>query len=393
MGGTSEEDRFLIVGSGPAAVSAARAYRDAGGAAEVRMLTADPDPPYARPPLSKEFLRGEAGETDLPLEKPSFYAERDIRVSLADPVVDWNLGTRTVRTASGETIGYHCCLYATGAEPQRPPVPGAEHPAVRTLRSARSARELREAAGEARSAVVVGAGFIGCEAAISLRRRGIEVTLICPAPAPQKGRLGTEAGAEILYWLESEGVCVLTGTKLVGIEDGRRVCTDAGPPIDTDLVLLATGVAPRVRLAEQAGLATAEGRVVTDEQMRTSADGVYAAGDVALARNAAAGRALRVEHWGEAETMGEIAGANAAGEHREWRNVPGFWTVLGDRVLKYAAWGDGFTEARLTRHDEPPGAFTVWYGNNGVAAGVLTYQSDDDYENGAELAARGARMP
>ncbi|KAA9152763.1 NAD(P)/FAD-dependent oxidoreductase [Amycolatopsis acidicola] len=384
------ESRFLIIGGGPAALSAARAYRDAGGEGEVRLVSADVDRPYARPPLSKEFLRGEAGDDDLPLVEDSFYRDREIQVSLDDPVTHWDIAERRARTASGETVQYSQCVYATGAEPQRPPIDGADHPDVRTLRSAQSGRELREAARNARSAVVVGAGFIGCEAAVSLSRLGTRVTLICPGPAPQHQRLGAEAGREILGWLDSEGVHVLTGTELTGIDRGHRVSTDSGPLPDTGLVLLATGVKPRAELAERAGLATDQGRVMTDEQLRTSAADVYAAGDVALACNAIAGRRLPVEHWGEAETMGEIAGANAAGEHRRWANAPGFWSVLGDRVLKYAAWGDGFTEAQLIRHGD--GAFTVWYGQNGTTVGVLTHEADEDYERGAELVERGAPL-
>lgn len=184
---------------------------------------------------------------------------------------------------------------------------------------------------------------------------------------------------------------MLTGTKLLSIEAGHRVRTDLVPVLDADVVLLATGISPRTVLAEKAGLTVEQGRVVTDERLRTGVDGVYAAGDVALARNAAAQRPLPVEHWGEADTMGEIAGAGAAGEDRTWRNAPGFWSVIGDRVLKYAAWGDGFDEAKMVRHDDS--SFTVWYGRGGVAVGVLTHEADEDYEKGASLVETGAPVP
>lgn len=384
------DNGFVIIGGGPTALAAARAYRESGGSGRVQMLSGDVDPPYARPPLSKEFLRGEADEGDLPLQDPSFYAEHDIQVRLDDPVVDWDIAQRTVTTAAGDTVPYRRCLYAAGAEPKRPPVPGVDHPGVRTLRSARSGQELRTTAQGIDSAVVVGAGFIGCEAAVSLSRRGVSTTLLCPEPQPHRQRLGADAGEEILGWLSSEGVIVHTGTRLLGIEDGARVRTDTTPALDPDLVLLATGIAPRTRLAERAGIAIADGRVRTDEQLRTNAAEVYAAGDAALAHNETAGRALPVEHWGEAEIMGEIAGANAAGEHRTWHNAPGFFSVIGDRVLKYAAWGDGFTDTEMVRHDHPYGAFTVWYGHQGVTVGVLTHEADDDYARGVERVERAA---
>jgi NADPH-dependent 2,4-dienoyl-CoA reductase/sulfur reductase-like enzyme len=125
--------------------------------------------------------------------------------------------------------------------------------------------------------------------------------------------------------------------------------------------------------------------------MRTSADGVYAAGDVALARNAAAGRRLPVEHWGEALNQGEAAGAQAAGAGAVWDTAPGFWSTIGTRTLKHVAWGDGFDEARLVDH--PGGAWTVWYGTDGVAAGVLCHERDEDYEHGRELIEQGRPLP
>ncbi|GAB2992139.1 FAD-dependent oxidoreductase [Amycolatopsis acidiphila] len=374
-------DRFVIVGGGPTGHAAADAYRKAGGEAEVFLLSTDTEPPYERPPLSKEFLRGEVGEDALPLEQPGFYREHGIELALDDPVIALDTEKHTVSTASGRTVSYGHCLLATGAEPVRPKLPGAHHPAVLTLRSAASGRELRSAAKNARSAVIAGAGFIGCEAAISLSRLGLQVTLLCPDELPQYRRLGAAGGRKLLHWLKSEGVSVLTGTRLLGVDEGYRVRTELVPMLDTGLVLLATGIQPRFELAERAGIAVSNGRVCADEHMRTSAAGVLAAGDVAFAYNAAAARPLAVEHWDDALRMGEIAGRTAAGVRDEWRTPPGFRSLLGDRGLKFAAWGDGFDDAELVQHDDE--AFTIWYRREGAVVGVLTHDADEDYERGS----------
>ncbi|WP_091298140.1 NAD(P)/FAD-dependent oxidoreductase [Amycolatopsis xylanica] len=383
------DERFVLIGGGPAALSAARAYREAGGSGQVRILSADTEAPYFRPPLSKEFLRGDATDDDLPIESPEFYRDQRIDLSLRTEVTALDTEARTVTTSGGEVIDYTTCLLATGSEPARPPIPGADHPDVLTLRTAADSRRLREAADGVRSAVVVGAGFIGCEAAASLSRLGLQVTMICPEPFPQHARLGEDAGRELARWLKLEGVSVLTGTELLAIEDGTRIRTDLIPVLDVGFVLLATGVQPRVELAEKAGLDIGKGRVRTDEHLRASARGVFAAGDLAFAHNTAAARALKVEHWGEAEKMGGIAGRTAAGAPAAWDSVPGFWSTIGDRTLKYAAWGDGFDEARFIKHDN---GFTVWYGRGGTTVGVLTHEADDDYERGSDLVERGAPL-
>jgi len=387
----SRNGTLVIIGGGPAGLSAARSYREAGGTGPVRIISADDEPPYQRPPLSKEFLRGEAEDGDLPLEDNDFYREHEIELSLGDPVTSLDPEARTVTTAAGESLSYEHCVLATGSEPIRPDVPGADHEDVLVLRSAASARRLREVASGIRSAIVVGSGFIGCEAAVSLARRGIQVTLMSPEKLPQADRLGAAAGKRIRQWLKAEGVSVLPETTLKGIEDGYRVHTDLVPTVDAGVVLLATGVAPRTELAKKAGLEVFEGRVRVDEHMRTSAARVFAAGDVALAYNTSAGRALSVEHWGEALKMGEIAGRAAAGEDVSWDNAPGFWTVIGDRVLKYAAWGDGYDQAELVNYAD--GGFTVWYGCTGTTVGVLTHEADDDYERGTALVEQGKPLP
>lgn len=386
----ASDDGLLVIGSGPAGSNAATAYRKAGGTGPVRLLSADHEPPYARPPLSKEFLRAEAGEQDLPLEDPDFYRDRDIELHLADGVAALDTANREVRTDRGRRWRYGSCVLALGAGPVRPPVDGADHPGVLVLRSASDGRTLRRTAGQDGEAVVVGAGFIGCEASVSLARRGMRVTLVFPDAWPQAPRLGEAAGRLLAGWLTGEGVRLLPETRLTGIDNGTRVLLDGHRPLDADLVLLATGMRPDSALASAAGLATAQGRVCTDQHLRTSAPGVYAAGDVALAHNSRAGRRLAVEHWGEALTMGEIAGRNAAGSNLSWDNAPGFWSVIGDRVIKYTAWGDGFDETELVRH--PDGGVTVWYGHRGTVAGVLTHNADEDYERGTTLVEAHAPM-
>ena len=154
---------------------------------------------------------------------------------------------------------------------------------------------------------------------------------------------------------------------------------------------MATGVAPRSELAAQAGLELDDGAIPVSAAMRTARDGLLAAGDVCLADNLAAGRALRVEHWGDALGQGAIAGQTAAGVDAGWDEVPGFWSTIGSRTLKYAAWGDGFDASRL--HRDGDGAFVAWYGRQGRIAGVLTHERDEDYDRGRELIAQGAPWP
>lgn len=378
---------LVVVGGGPAGHSAAKAYREAGGDGRVLIISADDVAPYERPPLSKDFLRGETEAEALPMEAAGFYRENGIELWLADPVVTLEPGPATVRTRSNRTAGYLNCVLATGCRSAVLPVPGAEHPDVLRLRSLTDARLLRGSAARASTAIFIGSGFIGCEAAASLAMRGLDVTMLSAEEVPQIHRLGRAAAERIAGWLVDAGVKLRGGVSVVAIEDGRLVHTDDGD-LAADLILAAAGVTANSALARAAGLEISDGRIVVDQRMATSTQGLFAAGDVTLAHNATAARRLVVEHWGEAMRMGEIAGANAAGGDEVWSEVPGFWSQIGDRTLKYAAWGDGFDRADLVEHDG--GGFTVWYSRAGLTVGVLTHGADDDYERGEELTARSA---
>lgn len=383
----------LIAGGGPAAFAAARAYRRAGGGGEVLLLTDDDRAPYRRPPLSKELLRGEAGPEDLPLEDPSWYDRAGVEVRTGVRVAELDAAGRAVVTGDGARIGFSACLLALGAEPMRPPVPGADLPGVHVLRSARDALALRDAAVPGARVAVVGSGFIGCEAAASLSARGAEVTMLTTEQLPQEARLGTEVGRRIAAWLAAGGVVLLESREVRGIAtDAGGLRVDAGDArVAAELVLLATGARPRVAVAEVAGLSTSGGAVTTDAAMRTSADGVWCAGDLAVAMNTAAGRRLRVEHWGDALGQGEVAGRAMAGSVAQWDAVPGFWSTIAGHTLKHAAWGDGWDDVDVRENGD--GAFTAWYLREGRVVGVLTHDRDADYSRGSDLVRAGAPPP
>jgi 3-phenylpropionate/trans-cinnamate dioxygenase ferredoxin reductase subunit len=206
---------------------------------------------------------------------------------------------------------------------------------------------------------------------------------------PQEKRLGTDAGERLLELVQQSGVRYVGGVTVKSITE-RGVVLNNGVTLDTDLVLAATGVAPNSAVPQAAGLTIEQSRVVVDADMSTSADGVFAAGDVASAFNAAAGRHLPVEHWQDAMDQGEVAGAVAAGQPSKWDAVPGFWTSIGEATVKYHAWGDGYQSSRLLARDN---GFTVWYEKDGSAVGVLTCNADDDYDLGETLIAEGRPAP
>ncbi|HEY6664341.1 MAG TPA: NAD(P)/FAD-dependent oxidoreductase [Propionibacteriaceae bacterium] len=382
----------LIVGGGPGGLAVARGYREAGGRGTVLLVSADEHPPYARPPLTKDYLRGESEAEDLPLAEEDWYRDNAVELRLGTPVTRIDAAQQQAELSDGSTVRYRRLALATGSSPSPLPIPGADLPGLVYVRDRHSGEALRGLAAAGGRVVVIGSGFIGCEAAASLSRRGVEVVLVTDETLPHAARLGEEAGARIADWLRAEGVDLI-------LQDGAAAVRSSGNSWKVELAsgrtLLANGVVsgsgarPNLALAESAGVKIDKGGVATDAELRTSDPAIWAAGDIAYAHNPAADRHLRVEHWGEAEAMGEIVGANLAGEHQRWAVAPGFWSTIGDHQLKYSAWGDGFDRADLV---EGPEGWAVWYSCDGSVVGVLAENWDSAYERGQSLIERGAPL-
>jgi NADPH-dependent 2,4-dienoyl-CoA reductase/sulfur reductase-like enzyme len=395
----TQQERIVVVGGGPGGLSAARAYRESGGTGHITLLAAEQHPPYRRPPLTKEYLRGEVNRADLPLQPATWYQENGVELRPATPASYLDTGRGVIGVVGvegGDEISYDACVLATGSEPVRPPLPGADNPDILTMRTVEDSTRLSRLAGEGASVVIVGSGFIGCEAAASLAMRGTEVTVVSLDDLPQGGLLGEETGQRIRGWLEGYGVRLRMSAEVREISqtsEGFEIALADGERLPADAVLLGTGASPRLELAEKAGLTVEPGGILTDASMRTEAPGVYAVGDISYAYNPAAGRRLHVEHWGEALNMGEVAGTVMAGGEAQWDTAPGFWSTIGERTIKYTAWGDGFDRAHLVEHDAADESFTVWYEREGICVGVLTHNFDEDYEKGRKLVESGSPMP
>ena len=333
----SSIDRIVIVGAGLAAARAAEALRKERYEGSITILGDEPQRPYLRPPLSKEYLRGEADREQVYVHTATFYAEHRIDLRSATAVRAIEPGSREVVLEGEERVAFDRLLLATGARPRTLPVPGANLPGVMTLRTLAEADALHAAAIDAERIVVIGAGWIGSEVAASLRMLGRSVVLIAPEVVPLERVLGPEIGGVYRDVHVEHGVDWRPETtvgRLVGTDRVQGVETSAGERIAADLVVIGVGVQPRTELAVAAGIAVGDG-VEVSATLETSVPGIFAAGDVASAWHPFYDRRLRSEHWANAKFQGSAAARSMLGATDPFDRIPYFYSDQYDVGMEY----------------------------------------------------------
>jgi len=329
----SSPANVVIVGGGAAGAACAENLRRFGYEGRITLIANEQPGPVDRPNLSKDYLAGNAPEEWIPLRDAAFYREMNIDFSLGDGAASIDTGSRTVTLASGKKIEYGALLLATGAEPRRLSIPGADGANVHVLRTLADSRAIIAKAREGARAVVIGSSFIGLEVAASLRARKVEVDVVSVDKVPLARVVGETIGGFVQALHEEKGVRfhLGSGPKSIG---KAGVELENGKSIAADFVVLGVGVAPRVALAEAAGLRVEKG-VVVDDHFRTSAAGVFAAGDIALFPDFRTGASMRIEHWQVAERQGRAVARAMLGEGEPYRDVPFFWSAHYDVTLNY----------------------------------------------------------
>jgi apoptosis-inducing factor 3 len=334
--------KIVIIGGGAAGFAAAERLRREGYANSIVMISDDEASPVDRPNLSKDYLAGSAPEDWIPLRPDDFYSGNKIDLRLKSSVAAIDPRAKEIALGDGSKLAYDRLLLATGAEPIRLPLPGADLAHVFTLRTLADSRAIIARAANAKRAVVIGASFIGLEAAAALRHRDIEVHVVAPEKVPMERVLGPEMGAFVRALHQEHGVIFHLEDTPAAI-DAKQVTLKSGSTIAADLVVMGVGVRPRIALAEKAGLKIDRG-VAVDQYLQTSAPDIFAAGDIARWPDPHSGQAIRVEHWVVAERQGATAAFNLLGQRMAFDAVPFFWSQHYDVPINYVGHAESWDE-------------------------------------------------
>ena len=359
---------FVIAGASLAGAKAAETLREEGFDGRVVLIGAEQERPYERPPLSKDYLRGESGRDQVYVHEEGFYDEHDIELRLGRTAEALDPAARRLTLDGGETLDYDALLLATGAEPRRLGIPGADLEGVLTLRTVADSDALRARLDRGGSVVVIGAGWIGAEVAASARQRGLDVALVDQVSVPLERVLGAELGAVYRDVHADQGVELLLGNGVEAFEGGsavERVRTSDGRVLECDFVVVGVGVQPRTQLAADAGLAVDNG-ILVDDRLRAGVPGVFAAGDVANAHHPHYGERVRVEHWANALNQGPAAARSMLGKEEPYDKIPYFFSDQYDVGMEYAGLATSFD--RIVYRGDPRAGSSSPSGSPGTAS-------------------------
>jgi 3-phenylpropionate/trans-cinnamate dioxygenase ferredoxin reductase subunit len=382
---------FLLIGGGMASAHCAAELRKRGAEGSILLAGREPEPPYERPPLSKEYLRGEAERADAYVNPLSWYEENGVELLSGRNVMSLDVEARTAKIQGGEEVAFEQALIATGAMVNILRVEGAENEGIHYLRAFGNSDAIRADAEAAEHVVLIGGSYIGTEVAASLTARGTKCSIVAMEDVALSRTFGADAGSWFQQLLESRGVAFHGGEELEAFEgDGRvsAVVTKSGLSIECDAVIVGAGVRPDAMLAQRAGIEV-DGAIVCDSKLQTSVAGIYAAGDCCSYESVVHGRRIHVEHWDVAMQQGMHAAANMLGDDRDYEVVPYFFSDLADWAgLEYVGPAREWDE-EIWRGDRERGQFSVWYLKGGRVAGALSVDRSEDLAEARRLLADG----
>jgi 3-phenylpropionate/trans-cinnamate dioxygenase ferredoxin reductase component len=366
---------FIIVGGGLAGAIAAQTLREEGFDGRITLLGQEPNAPYERPPLSKDYLQGKADRDSIFVHAEPWYAEHGVDLSLGTAVTSLDPAARTVTTHAGAQLYYDKLLLATGSKPRRLEVPGADLDGVYDLRNVEDSERIKIHFGRAKRVVIIGAGWIGLETAAAARAAGLDVTLLVSGDLPLQRVLGLEVAPIFAELHRSHGVDLRYRTTAVELIGRQRAVTAVilsdGTKIDADMVIVGVGVVPRIELAAEAGLKVGDG-IVVDEHLRTSDPDIFAAGDIAHAYNPRLGRHIRVEHWANARRQGVVAAKAMLGQDAVDLRPSYFYTDQYDLSMEYT--GDigpaGYDRVIIRRYADSSQVIVFWLYEQRAQAGM-----------------------
>jgi 3-phenylpropionate/trans-cinnamate dioxygenase ferredoxin reductase subunit len=382
---------FLLIGGGMASAHCAAELRKQGAEGSVLVVSREPEPPYERPPLSKDYMRGESSRSDAYVHEPSWYGENDVELLAGRNVLGLDVEARTATLQGEGEVAFGQALLGTGARVNILRLEGAQLDGIHYLRAFKNSDEIAEEAEDAERVVLVGGSYIACEVAASLTAKGKKCVCVMLEEVALSGSFGEEAGRYFHDVLADHGVELVGGeTVKEFLGDGRvaGVRTESGREIAGDLVVVGAGVHPETMLAERAGLDVDDG-IVCDSRLESSAEGVFAAGDVCSYESVVHGRRLRVEHWDVAFQQGRYAARAMLGETEPYREVPYFFSDLADWAsLEYVGPAADWDEI-VWRGERDSGEFSAWYLKDGRVAGCLAVGASEDLAHARRLLAEG----